>query len=99
MILLKEINKRIAGDSHYCVLVTSSNSTISKEAREYIASESFVQKTIAKAIVTGDVWQRILANWYVKLNQPKLLTKIFDDRESALCWLRKQRDRTFSEIA
>ncbi len=87
----KKENQRISNNKPYCVLVTTEDAgAVTKEARQLMASKEFAEKTVAKAIVVGNQWTKILANLYVRVNQPHVLTKVFEEREDAITWLRKQ---------
>lgn len=88
LVALRRANIQLMQDHPYCVLLTGGKSIISKEARELAASQDFSKRTVAMAIVVESRWSRILANLYIRVNKPKLKTKIFDEREDAVDWLR-----------
>jgi ribosomal protein L16/L10AE len=87
---VKEQNLKLVNDMPYCVLLTTGQrGTASKEARQLAASRAFANKTVAKAIVVENVWTKILANLYVRVNQPMTETRVFDTRNEAIRWLRE----------
>ena len=43
----------------------------------------------ADAFVLNSIAQKILANFYVKINKPERPTKFFNDADEALIWLKK----------
>lgn len=43
----------------------------------------------ADAFVLNSIAQKILANFYVKINKPERPTKFFNNSEEALIWLKK----------
>ena len=60
---------------------------MSNEARNYGVSHGFSSMLKAMAIVVDSPATRILANFYMKFNRPKLPTRVFSDAESAKAWL------------
>ncbi len=88
---LKRQNLLLSDQKEYCVLVVSGHlSSVSKEAREVVASREFIGKTLAKALLIDSLGHRIVGNFYLSVNKPKIKTKIFSDRTEALKWLRNQ---------
>ncbi len=88
---IKEVNKKLSNGQPYAVLVDSGMyTTISKEARELLASKEFAEITIAKALLVRSLGHRIMGQFYIKINKPFIPTKIFSDREEAILWLSVQ---------
>lgn len=88
---IKRQNLILSDQKEYCVLVVSGHlSSVSKEAREVVASREFIGKTLAKALLVDSLGHRIVGNFYLSVNKPKIKTKIFSDRTEALKWLRNQ---------
>jgi hypothetical protein len=88
---IKRVNKQLSKGQPYAVLVDSGIYTaISKEARELSASKEFAQSTIAKALLVRNLGQRLVGQFYIKINKPQIRTKIFADREKAIEWLNRQ---------
>lgn len=53
-----------------------------------LAKKAFNPYSIADAFVLSSMSQRILANFYIKINKPERPTKFFNDPETALIWLK-----------
>lgn len=88
---IKKVNLQLTDGKPYAVLVDSGLFTsITKEARELIASAEFAQKTIAKAILVHSLGHRIVGEFYIKINKPLIKTKIFANRDKAIEWLNKE---------
>ncbi|MBL7902705.1 MAG: hypothetical protein JNK73_11975 [Bacteroidia bacterium] len=88
---LKQANIELMGQKPYTVLVTAEELTsFTREAREYVASKEYVGITIAKALLISGLGQRIIGNFYMKVNKPNIKTKLFSDRDKAIEWLRKE---------
>ncbi|MBS1636860.1 MAG: hypothetical protein JST26_13165 [Bacteroidetes bacterium] len=87
--LLKEKNERLSKGKKYAVLVTSGHlSSITKEARELVASKEFAQNTMAKALLIESLGHRIVGNFYLRINKPHIKTRLFADRDVAILWLK-----------
>ena len=88
---LRKTNLDLMKNQPYAVLVSSEDLTsFSKEARELIASREFAGITVAKALYSRSLGQRIIGNFYMQINKPFIRTKLFTDRDKALQWLREQ---------
>ncbi|MCD6017715.1 MAG: hypothetical protein K0S53_836 [Bacteroidetes bacterium] len=66
---------------------------ISKDAREYLASEAGCQKVKSCAIITNSIVTRVIANFFLHINKPLVPTKLFTDEESATQWLSKKKTK------
>jgi len=61
--------------------------SITAEARKYIANSPHLESLIAEAFVIHSLAHRILASFFLKIDKPKLPTKFFENREDAVNWL------------
>jgi hypothetical protein len=90
---IREMNKaveKIGGGRKFANLVTVGKyTTVSKEARDFAATDEANQYTLADAYVLHSFHQKIIANFFIKFNKPKLPVKFFDSEEEALEWLRQ----------
>ena len=85
---IKKLNEELVGGGKYGAVVDSGNMTsISKEARELVASKEFQQNTLAKAVVIRSLGHRIILKFYMQINKPHIKTKIFTEREDAIAWI------------
>lgn len=88
---LSRVNYHLVKSKPYTVLATAEELTsFSAEARELVASEKFAGVAIAKALLISGLSQRIVGNFYIRVNKPHIKTKLFTDREEAISWLREQ---------
>lgn len=87
----KQINLKLSANKPYSVLVLAEELTsFSIEARELTASKDFQGKNIAKALLFDGLGQRIIANFYMRVNRPHIKTNVFGDRNKAIVWLREE---------
>jgi hypothetical protein len=61
--------------------------SITAEARKYIANSPHLESLIAEAFVIHSLAHRLLASFFIKIDKPKLPTKFFNKREEAIEWL------------
>ncbi len=62
-------------------------SNATKEARDYMASDIGTSNSIAEAFVFTSLAHKIIGNFYLKFNKPKVPTQFFKTREEAIVWL------------
>lgn len=87
----KLANETLAGGKPYAVLVEVEEMVaVSRESRELVASKDFKRLTIAEAFVISSLGHKIIANFYMQINKPHIQTKIFNDRDKALIWLKQR---------
>ncbi len=72
---------------HTVLIEAESNHHSEKEAREYLANYE-KDPALAMAVVSNNLAVRLLANFYVKFDKPRIPTKLFKSREDALAWLK-----------
>lgn len=91
IININEVNRSIAQGKKYALLISSEPfATITKEARELSASDKYLESTLAKAILVDSLGQKLVVNFYLSINKPKIKTRMFSDsqKEEAIEWLK-----------
>lgn len=61
--------------------------SITKEARDYLASEEGSRQIIASALVIDSKVGKLLGNFFLQINKPKIPLKLFTNKADALEWL------------
>lgn len=90
VLAFKQANENLAAGHNYAVLVDFSEVvSVTREAKELVASKEFKRKAIAQALLINSLGQKIVANFYLRVNKPHLPTKAFTDRGKALEWIRQ----------
>ena len=83
-----EAAQSLTGPTKHLLLVdANSNVYISKEARAYSA-ELKANSPIAMAVVVSSTANRLIGNFYINFNKPKVPTKLFSSDEKAIEWLK-----------
>jgi hypothetical protein len=62
---------------------------ISDEAKKYAASNESGMYTIANAILITNLGQKLVFNFFMKINKPHIPTRSFSARKEAFAWLLK----------
>lgn len=62
--------------------------TIDKDVRIFSASKEANIYTSADAVAYHSFAHKLLADFYVNFNKPSIPTKVFQDNESAIVWLK-----------
>jgi hypothetical protein len=63
--------------------------SMSYEARQHFSARGRDSKTNAFGIIIGSTVSRVLGNFYLGINKPAVPTKLFDNEESAVNWLKQ----------
>jgi hypothetical protein len=74
------------GEKHLLLVDAQANVYISKETRVYSA-QSKPNSPLAMALVVNSTANRLIGNFYINFNKPKVPTKLFSTEEKALKWL------------
>lgn len=70
--------------------IAGKNTTATREARTYSATEEAGQYTLADAYVVNNLPQKLIGNFYLNFNKPFVKTKIFGKVDEAIAWLKEQ---------
>ncbi|HRE75153.1 MAG TPA: hypothetical protein PK798_08550 [Flavobacteriales bacterium] len=76
------------GKKYPNLIVMGFHSSADHTARAFSASEESQAYRKADAFVISSLAQRIIANFYIKVQRPKVPTRFFNNEELALNWLR-----------
>ena len=67
---------------------TKTMRSLSRDARQYYASEEAAACASAAAIIVGTPVSKVLGNFYIGLSNPHLPSRLFSSEDQALEWLR-----------
>jgi hypothetical protein len=68
--------------------IAGKSTSATSAAREYSASPAGLKYTIADAYVVTNLAQKLLGSFYISFNKPAVPTRIFDDVDTAVKWLK-----------
>ncbi len=84
-----EAVRNLGGGKAFCNLVVMKEFIqVGDEARKYAAGEESNMYTIADAFVINSIALKLVGNFYIRYNKPVRPTRIFNNEEDALVWLR-----------
>jgi len=85
-----ECSKKMMNGTPYPHLFTVTKFVLpSNETRDFMVSLERMQVTLADAFVIHTFPQKLIGNFYLKMNTPKKPTKMFSSDSEALKWLYK----------
>jgi hypothetical protein len=91
---LKEMvaaNGELGGQEKYPILIISGeNTSIDATTKSFAATVEASVYSTACAVVVLSFAQRLLANGYLQFCKPAVPTKLFNDTEKAVTWLKSQ---------
>ena len=83
----------LPGKKFFVLFEVEENFDVSVDARRAGASEEYSKHVAAVALCSNRLHEKIIGNLFLKINNPIVPTRFFDDRGSALAWLKQQRDK------
>ncbi len=63
--------------------------SMDKQARDFFSTDQGTVGVSAGALLTNSVFQATLANFFLKVTNPKIPTKLFTDESKAILWLKQ----------
>lgn len=85
------LEKHLKFNCYVNVFEFKSFSSVSKEVRKWASKKSNRNvNSVADAIVCKNLPQKMIANFYLKINKPDYPTKIFSDFEKAVKWAQEK---------
>lgn len=85
-----EMEKRLFGDNdYYCLTIVDIRNIVgvSKEVRALAKTEVITKNHEAFALIINSALSRLIGNFFLGINKPKVPIKLFEDKESAKKWL------------
>jgi hypothetical protein len=71
------------------LIVGGAFTSVSKEARVFMASEESLQYSLCEAFLLNSLPQRMLINFYIRVNKPLAPPRAFSSKSEALDWLKR----------
>lgn len=78
------------GKKFFVLFEVSENAEVSAEGRTAGASEEYSKHVNALALCSNKIHERILGNLFLKIHKPKVPTRFFENRLSAIVWLNEK---------
>ncbi len=88
VLAVEEMGKLAKGKKRPVFIDAGEFCTIDKEARIFSASKESNIYTLADAIAYHGLGQKLIADFYLKQNNPTVPTKVFSEIKEAITWLK-----------
>ena len=85
--LLKQAVEFTAPDKYFAVIDTTAPYDSTVEARNFYAESDYCKCRYADAFIVNSLPMRLLVNFFISFNKPKIPSKMFNNEESALIWV------------
>jgi hypothetical protein len=83
--------EELVKNDKYAVLVDGRNTVIMPpETRKFMAAHQPVNRKATALVSNNNLVTVLIGNFYLKVNKPKLQTRLFKQEEEAVKWLKKQ---------
>ena len=82
------------GERYYALIDTSNHVETTVEGRNYYSTSELSKYRFADAFVVKSLAVKLVVNFYIKFNKPPVLSKTFNDKESALEWFLEVRNNS-----
>jgi hypothetical protein len=77
-------------DKKFPILIDARNiKSMSYEARHHFSAHGRETKTNAFGIIIGSSISRVLGNFYLGINKPTVPTRLFDNEQDSINWLKQ----------
>jgi hypothetical protein len=95
--LLKQAVEFTAPDKYFAIIDTTAPYDSSVEARNFYAESDYSKHRYADAFVVNSLPMRLLVNFFIAFNKPKIPSKMFNNEESALQWINSLKKELLKE--
>lgn len=95
--LLKQAIELAKPDNYYAIIDTTAQYDSTVEARNFYAESDYSKYRYADAFIVNSLPMRLLVNFFIVFNKPKIPSRMFTTKEEALKWinsLKKEKDKS-----
>ena len=85
--LLKQAIELTAPNKYFAIIDTRETYDTTLEARNYYAESDYSKYRYADAFIVNSLPMRLLVNFFIAFNKPKIPSKMFNTKESAYEWI------------
>lgn len=89
MHLIVEAQKNLVGKRIPILISGGKYSTTNVEVMKFLAKNENMPYSKVSAYITNSISQKLLGNFYIKINKPQRPTKFFNNKEDAIAWLKQ----------
>jgi len=85
--LLKQAIVFTAPNKYFAIVDTTSPYDSTPESRNFYAESDYSKYRYADAFIVNSLPMRLLVNFFIAFNKPKIPSKMFNNEESAINWI------------
>jgi len=84
----------LSGPDNFVLIVDTRNiKSITKEARDYFSMRGRSSRVFAFAILIDSPLSKIIGNFFMGLNKPRVEVRLFTDENKAVYWCKKKAEK------
>ena len=87
--LIVDFQKQLSGTKSPILITGGQYSTTNTETLKHISINENMPYSKCAAFVVRSISQKLLGNFYLKIYKPQRPTKVFNDKEAAINWLKQ----------
>ena len=96
--LLKQAVELTAPNKYFAIIDTTSLFDSSPEARNFYAESDYAKHRYADAFIVNSLPMRLLVNFFIAFNKPKIPSKMFNNEENALNWINSYKKEMLTTV-
>ena len=96
-LLLQDAVELTSPNKYFAIIDTTVVYDSTPEARDFYSESDYSKYRYADAFIVNSLPMRLLVNFFIIFNKPKIPTKMFNNRESALTWIHSLKKEMLSE--
>lgn len=89
IIKIREAQKQLGGKKIPTLISSGKFATTNIDVMKYISKNENMPYSKISAFITNSISQKLLGNFYLKINQPERPTKFFNSKEEAIIWIKQ----------
>jgi hypothetical protein len=89
VLLIIESQKSLCGESIPSLISGGKYATTNMDVMKFLAKNENMPYSKISAYVANSASQKLLGNFYLKINRPERPTRFFNDRDEAVNWIKQ----------
>lgn len=89
MARIRDAQKQLSGKRIPILISGGKYSTTNVEVMKFLAKNENMPYSKVSAYITNSISQKLLGNFYLKINKPERPTRFFNNKEDAITWLKQ----------
>ena len=86
---IKDAQRQLSGLRIHVLISGGKYSTTNVDVMKYLAKNDNMPYSKVSAYITNSISQKLLGNFYLKINKPERPTRFFSNKKDAIDWLKQ----------